>query len=517
DLEIFNEFNEKISSANTIATIPMNSFKIDDFILLSNDKGERYYVLKDHLTLYLYLDGVITSTDYIYAKLSSEFMNSFHTTDSKIFKSHYGILLDDLKLEFIEQDIVLEDHDLVSNATENIFPFISNSPLYIEDFPSFINNMSINNHQFEETTYFNDHANLSLSLNNNDDINLVKIHVNKIIADNLVMTGYSKNPENQQEPYLDPNRHIYSFFDDYTLNGTFYYENVLYWQDQAIPFKDLNIIHIEEIVTEQGISIPFIFDPITKEIKFSERYGSFLNESTILHLKGVSCELGWESDFVLNEDYWELNDFDLLTFLVNHTEWYESIYGFQYPHAYSTDLFEYYFILGYNNGSTLSTPSYTGRFDVLEATGSFGKIMPNSNGETKREFWALGKNGDFGNIMFGTTNREYRTLYFTPGYVRDSLNEDNFHVKHEYLFLHNIKEIEIYNSSDVLMGAMTLNQTTEPFPYYELVLDSKYFIEGYNLLYARIIDKADNMQIEDILIHVYKEDKYSLEQALNFG
>ena len=288
DLEIFNEFNEKISSANTIATIPMNSFKIDDFILLSNDKGERYYVLKDHLTLYLYLDGVITSTDYIYAKLSSEFMNSFHTTDSKIFKSHYGILLDDLKLEFIEQDIVLEVHDLVSNATENIFPFISNSPLYIEDFPSFINNMSINDHPFEETTYFNDHANLSLSLNNNDDINLVKIHVNKIIADNLVMTGYSKNPENQQEPYLDPNRHIYSFFDDYTLNGTFYYENVLYWQDQAIPFKDLNILRIEEIVTEQGISIPFIFDPITKEIKFSERYGSFLNESTILHLKGVS-------------------------------------------------------------------------------------------------------------------------------------------------------------------------------------------------------------------------------------
>lgn len=69
--------------------------------------------------------------------------------------------------------------------------------------------------------------------------------------------------------------------------------------------------------------------------------------------------------------------------------------------------------------------------------------MPNSHGEIKREFWALGKNGNFGNIMFGTTSPEYARLYFTPGYVKDI--EGNFCVRHEYLFLHNIKEVQIFN------------------------------------------------------------------------
>ena len=56
--------------------------------------------MKAPLTVYLYLDEIITSTDYIYAKLITEFLNSFYTTDNKLFKNQWGVVVDDFKLEF---------------------------------------------------------------------------------------------------------------------------------------------------------------------------------------------------------------------------------------------------------------------------------------------------------------------------------------------------------------------------------------------------------------------------------
>ena len=443
--------------------------------------------------------------------------NSFYTTDNKVFKSQWGVVVDDFKLEFIENGIILDDPDELFDSSNNNYPFIDESPFDVEDYPSFINNMTINGHLFEQTVYFNDRANLSLFLRNNEEVNSVKIHINRILENDLIITGYSKNLENQQNSYLDSSRLTYSFYDGYTLNGTFYYENVMYWNGQEIPLKDLNIIGIDEVITEQGIPIPFRFDPIAQEITIDERYSNFLNRTTNLLLKGVTCDLGWQSSLSFNGETWELNDFNVLEFITPYPEWYEFVYGFQNLNQSTKNSFVFDFILEYSNGSKVYTPLYGGKFDTLKATGSFGQILPNSLGETKSEYWILGKTSSFGNIMFGTANPEHRTLYFTPGYVKDNVYDNNFYVEHEHLLLHNIKAVEIYNRSDELIGCMTLSPTSEFFPYYALELNSNDFNEEYNWIYARIVDKADNVQIKDVKLYVYKEKNYTLHQAVNFG
>ncbi|GAH66633.1 unnamed protein product, partial [marine sediment metagenome] len=240
-----------------------------------------------------------------------------------------GVFVDDLTLEFIQEEIIFDDSPINTLFSEEIYSFTEREPIYIEDFPSFIQNLTINGHLLEETTYFNDHVNLNLVPKDVTSVSSINIHVIKTLGVpaiyeleggekrwfNLVINGTSKNPNLLNPAYLTSERFSYSFNDGFDNEGIFFHENVLNWNDQVIPLKDLNIIEIEEIYINGKISVPFMYDAAAQEITLDSRYRNYLNETTQLILKGVKCDLGWNQAFEFNGQSWNLNEFDVGNFI----------------------------------------------------------------------------------------------------------------------------------------------------------------------------------------------------------
>ncbi|MBA7517955.1 hypothetical protein ES705_10020 [subsurface metagenome] len=538
NLEIFNQYGEKIATNYGNPYLMVDDLDVNDFASIINNIGEKYYFTIKPMKLYVCLNEIITSTDYIYLKLISEFSDKFNST----ITYEQGVFLDTVKLEFIQEETYFEEESYSEPVNNHNNDFSSGAPIYFEDIPSFLENMTINGHNFEEIVFFNDHTNLTLKFKDNDNVSSVKIHAIKILGDpafytyidqdkqwfNLIIKGTSNNP-NSDSPYLTSESLTYSFFDGYDLNGTFNYENVIHVDNYTIPFKDLDIIDIERIYTNLNVSIPFYFDPIAQELTIDHEYARYLNSSTNLILKGVKCDLGWNSSFSFEGEKWILEEFNVVNYLSSVPEWFECLYGFEndesseYVHykqvdQYTKDMFEFYFSISYDNGSKKTTPIYNARNDNVKATGIFGKILRNSEGETKVNYHMLGETGNFRNFMFGTSNPEHRTLYFTLGYEIINVGDSEYYISSQFPSpLNKIRQIELYNQTNSKIGAMNLDYSSEPIRYFTIELDSKYFNEGFNWIKAIITDQADNSKIIYTSIYVYKELNYSFSQSLNFG
>ncbi|GAH47986.1 unnamed protein product, partial [marine sediment metagenome] len=181
---------------------------------------------------------------------------------------------------------------------------------------------------------------------------------------------------------------------------------------------------------------------------------------------------------------------------------------------FTREMFEAYITAEYNNGTIEKSPIFKAKYDILPATGSFGRVTLNSLGETTENYWKLGMSGRFSNILFGTSDPEHRSLYFTPGYIEDN---GNYHVEHGFMFLHNIKQIKLYDFADSLLGEMKLENQTGIFPCYKIELDPSWFSEEYELIKAVIMDKADNTRELIVRILIHEKDEYTFDQTLHFG
>ncbi|MBA7481983.1 hypothetical protein ES707_17463 [subsurface metagenome] len=107
-LEIFDQYSSKVFSKYSNTIIRMQDFDINDFTYVSNDMGERYYYMKEPLKVYIYGCDIITSTDYIYLEFITEFSDTFYVTTEKTFRNQWGLIVDSLKFEFIQGEIIPE-------------------------------------------------------------------------------------------------------------------------------------------------------------------------------------------------------------------------------------------------------------------------------------------------------------------------------------------------------------------------------------------------------------------------
>ncbi|MBA7597628.1 hypothetical protein ES703_04633 [subsurface metagenome] len=416
--------------------------------------------------------------------------------------------------------------------------FIFDYPIYVDNIAPEIVSITINNKSLGEEVFFNDHTDLEISLTDTSEISSVTLKVIKILGDpaiyelnenekvwsSLTIRRSTAHPNNTY--YLTPEILTYSFHDGWQEGSEFVYENVLYWNNNAtkIPFANLSIYSIEEAYSYNGASIPFFYDNIRQEITFDERYRHYLTEDIIL--KGVKCDLGWNSSFSINGDLWELTNFDVVEYVTeNSEEWYENLFGFvnddskyhvhyDHPQKYTRDRFEFYLEIKDEFGNIISTQIYRARYDNIAAVGSFGQIIGSTTNGAK--YWILGETADAGNIMFGTSNKDYHTLFFTPGYVYNS-SSDSYYVKNEFLFLHNIERIRLFNASNYYLGEMIFDPTITPHPCYTFELDSKDFAEGITSVKAEIYDQADNNYTILQNIFVMVEGPNELQNALDFG
>ena len=203
---------------------------------------------------------------------------------------------------------------------------------------------------------------------------------------------------------------------------------------------------------------------------FDERYREYLTAD--LTLKGVKCNLGWNTSFNFNNGQWEITDYNIKDFALQgqNPDWWDNLFGFEnddsqyhvhydHPQKYTRDQFEFYFEIEDIYGNTITTQVYEGIFDNLRAEGSFGRIV---GGETDGAlYWTLGKTGDAGNILFGSSEKDYQTVHFTPGYIYNS-SADSYYVKYGFSFLHNIDHIKLYNASNYYLGEMEFDTTLIP-------------------------------------------------------
>jgi len=441
-----------------------------------------------------------------------------------------GLILDSMILPDGEHILFFEYVDIADNKfTFSYLIYVDNSPPSIIDLPIFDKEM-------DEEIYFNNHVDLNLALSDISEISSVTLYVTKILGVPSIYkeVGISKEWANIQMRrlsrngttyYLTPDNLVYSFYDGWINDTTFEYENVIYWDGEIIPFIDLNIYDIEDVISSGGISVPFFFDNIKQEITFDERYRGYLTDN--LTLIGVKCDFGWNTPLSLNGQVWSLTNFDVADYVNTGADWWPNLLGFDnddgiydlhfdYLQKYTRDRFEFYFEVKDIHNNTVLTNNFKGKYDPFPAKGSFGQVSINAQGETKNNYWELGKTAEAGNILFGSTNSEHRTVYFSPGYLYNS-SSSSYYVEYGCLFLHNIKQIKLYNASNFYLGDMILDPTTLPYPYYYFELESLHFSKGLTQIKAEIIDYADNVNTIFQNIYVFKEGPYSLYNSTNFG
>ncbi|KKN31414.1 hypothetical protein LCGC14_0824170, partial [marine sediment metagenome] len=116
-VEVFNQFNNIYMSEYSKTIIKMQDFDISDFNNTINSRGEKFYFMKSPLKIYIYGENIITSTEYIYLKLISEFFDTYYVTPEKAFRNQWGIFIDDLKFEFIQDAILPEFTNIQSFDT----------------------------------------------------------------------------------------------------------------------------------------------------------------------------------------------------------------------------------------------------------------------------------------------------------------------------------------------------------------------------------------------------------------
>ncbi|KKM21390.1 hypothetical protein LCGC14_1635900, partial [marine sediment metagenome] len=113
-LEIYDEYNSKVLSEYSNTIIKMQDFNIADFSSSVNPLGEKYYYMSTPLKIYIYGQNIVTNTEFIYFKFIAEFIDTFYITTEKTFRNQWGILLDSLKLEFIQGKILPEFINIAS-------------------------------------------------------------------------------------------------------------------------------------------------------------------------------------------------------------------------------------------------------------------------------------------------------------------------------------------------------------------------------------------------------------------
>ncbi|KKM19281.1 hypothetical protein LCGC14_1657230, partial [marine sediment metagenome] len=444
-----------------------------------------------------------------------------------------NLIIDSARISDGEHNITFELIDITNNHYTFTYPIkVDNNPPTIED-------ISINNLQLGEEVYFNENANLQIYLDDLSEIFSVKIHVLKVLGDPAIYetVGNEKNwssftlRRDSSDPseiyYLNPNNLTYSFNDSWRNGTDDVYQNVLYWNgwNPGIPFIDLNIYDVKEAISPNGESIPFFFDFVTQEITFDERYREYLTDDIIL--KGVKSDLGWNTSFIFDGNSWVLSNFNVEEYLNSgqHPAWWANLFGFDnddsanyrhydHPQKFMRNNFEFYIEIEDIHENVITTQLYQGIFDDLRPEGTFGQIMGSSSNGVN--YWTLGKTGDAGNVMFGTSIEEYQTLFFTPGYIKNSTS-GSYYVKYGFLFLHNIEKIMLYNASDYYLGEMVFDPLTLPHPTYTFELNAKDFTEGLTYIKAEIIDKAQNNYIILQDLFIIKEGPNTLHNALNFG
>ena len=442
--------------------------------------------------------------------------------------------------DFVIDSSIIPDgeHSIYFEGTDAAYNRFSYSfPILVDNVAPEIKSVSLDKEQVSNLIYFNDNIDLKLDMDDFSEISSAKLKVLKILGDPAIYYGdewfsviLKRNSGKANELYVSPFKLVYSFRDYWVDDKGAHYENVLNWSDQEIPFLDLNVISIEEIVSSQGVSIPFTFDWVAQEIIFDERYRDCLVSDLIL--KGVKCNTNWSVDLSLNGDSWELTNFDVASFafLCPELDWYDNLFGFindpanyyfhyDFPQKYARDRFDYYFEVSDVYGNVMTTQIYRGIYDNIAPCGSFGKISgdgENGNGYTKNNYWELGLRDGIGTLLFGSNNPEHRTLYFTPGYVLEDLSE-SYYITNDFLFLESVERIMLYNSSNCYIGDMILDSTTTPFNYYKFELSDGSVPEGLSYVKAEVIDKAHNTYTNFQKIYSYKEKPYELSSDLNFG
>ncbi|MHA2252946.1 MAG: hypothetical protein ACXAD7_21465, partial [Candidatus Kariarchaeaceae archaeon] len=442
------------------------------------------------------------------------------------------LVIDSARIPDGEHTLYFEFVDVAGNT------FVFNYSIIVDNSPPIIENLSINNQDFQDIIYFNDQADLSIGLNDVSDISSVKLYTLKVLGDPAIyeIVGNEKNwssfvirrmaSDPGESYYLDPNNLTYSFYDGWNNSGVFVYQNILYWNDwdTGIPFVNLSIYDIEKAYSADGTEIPFFFDNIKQEISFDERYREYLTDD--ITLKGIKCNLGWNTSFNLNGNEWQLDNFDIEDYLLEDPEeWWDNVFGFDnddsqyhihydHPQQFTRDKFEFYIEIEDIYGNVLITQIYKGVFDKLRAEGSFGRIIGDSSNGVN--YWPLGKTGEAGNIIFGTSNGEYNTVYFTPGYIYNS-SSDSYYLKYGFSFLHNIESIRLYNATNYYLGTMIFDSTITPHPVYTFELNPTHFGEGLTYIKAEIIDKAQNNYTILQDLYIFKEGDNALQNALSFG
>ncbi|MHA2029619.1 MAG: hypothetical protein ACW99Q_09540, partial [Candidatus Kariarchaeaceae archaeon] len=489
-------------------------FNGSNLMNIQNPSGQLFN--KSIKSLHVYVNSEYTDLGYYY-NLLPDFSN---------------LVIDSIRIPDGPHNMTFEFIDLAGNMKNFTYP------IYVDNSPPVLNSVLLNNENLNGEIFFNDQVDLQIDVQDQSEIASVKLFVQKILGDPAIydMVGSEKNwsslvirrkaSDPSESFYLNPNNLTYSFYDSW-FNGTDdVYQNVLYWKgwNPGIPFINLNIFDIEKAVGYNNVSIPFFFDYIAQEITFDERYREHLTNDIIL--KGVKCNVQWNTSFTLNGNSWTLINFDVEDYVsAGQPAWWDNLFGFDnddsiyhvhydHPQQFMRNRFEFYFEIIDDHGNILTTQNYQGDFDNLRAEGSFGRITgTSSNGGN---YWVLGKTGQAGNIMFNTDNEEYNTLYFTPGYIYNS-SSDSYYVKYGFNFLHNIESIKLYNATNYYLGDMIFDPLTIPHPTYTFELNSKDFTEGLTYIKADVIDKANNTYtiIQDL--YIFKEGPNNLQDALDFG
>ncbi|KKN06626.1 hypothetical protein LCGC14_1075340, partial [marine sediment metagenome] len=440
------------------------------------------------------------------------------------------LIIDSMRIPDGLHNITFEFIDIADNTIKYTFLIkIDNSPPTFEE-------ILLYNKELDDEIYFNEDVSLKLDIDDISNIQSVDIHVLKVLGDpaiyrsesgskvwsSLQIKRIASNPIYTN--YLSPNNLTYSFYDNWWNGTDFIYENALWWGAQQIPFIDLNIYDIEEAVSSNGESIPFFFDNYRQEITFDERYRNYLTEN--ITLNGVKCDIAWNSSFTLNGGYWELENYNIEDYLNSPPQsWWTALFGFDnddsqynlhydYPRKYTRTQFEFFLQTEDEFGNSIKSQVYEANFDNIIAKGSFGQIVGDSSSGSN--YWLLGKTATAGNLMFGTSNPEHRTLYFTPGYVYNS-SSNSYYVDNGFLFLHNIERIKLFNASNFYLGDMVYNPTTLPHPTYTFELNSKDISDGFSFVKAEVWDKANHNYTTLQTVFVVKEGSNDLENTLNFG
>ncbi|MFW9971768.1 MAG: hypothetical protein ACFFDF_16375, partial [Candidatus Odinarchaeota archaeon] len=122
-LEIYNQFNIKILSEYSDTLIRFQNFDINNFSFTINSRGEKFYYMTDPLKLFIYGQDIITDTDFIFVKLVAEFLDTYYITSEKTFRNHWGLIVDDFTLEFVQGDILpefvnIEPFEIVSDVVD---------------------------------------------------------------------------------------------------------------------------------------------------------------------------------------------------------------------------------------------------------------------------------------------------------------------------------------------------------------------------------------------------------------